>query len=153
MSRRSARETVMRLLFEREFHLDLEDAFDVMQPLELSKQDWAYIEDVRDGVLANLRQIDEILEKYSIGWKLERMARVDKSILRLAVYEIAHTNVPDSVAIKEAVSLAQTFSTQEAASFINGILGSFVRGLETRQEEEKNRMPQQKEPAETAETN
>ena len=127
MSRRTARETAMKLLFEYEFNLDPQLDEELFGPLELSAADKTYLESVKSGVIQHLDVIDDALSRHAIGWELPRVAKVDKSILRLAVYEILFTDVPDSVAINEAVEMARIFSTDEAAPFINGILGSIAR--------------------------
>lgn len=72
-------------------------------------------------------EIDQIISKLSIDWPLDRLGKVDRSILRLAIQEIKMGETPASVVINEAVELAKKYSGQEAAKFINGILGAFVR--------------------------
>jgi transcription antitermination protein NusB len=76
------------------------------------------------GVLANQDQLDAILRDASEHWKLEQMAKVDRIILRIAVYELTvDRQVPTKAAINESIELAKTFSGDEAARFVNGILG------------------------------
>ncbi|CAB4875268.1 MAG: transcription antitermination factor NusB [Actinobacteria bacterium] len=83
-----------------------------------------YVTDLVDGVGAHRDHIDELLSSYSMGWTLERMPAVDRSILRVGCYEILwRDDIPDSVAISEAVILAQDLSTEESATFVNGLLG------------------------------
>lgn len=134
MSRADARQTAMRFLFEYEFNPvpdDDMDALELMQPVDLNDDDRQYIDTVRAGVLDNLAEINAVIAKYSVGWELERMAKVDMAILRVAVYELLHTRIPGAVSIKEAVSMAQMYSSDESAPFINGILGSFIRDLQS----------------------
>ena len=69
------------------------------------------------------------IEAHAIGWTLDRINRVDLSILRVAIYEITVEKLAPAVAVNEALELARTYSTPEAVSFINGVLGSLVRGL------------------------
>ena len=77
-----------------------------------------------EGVLANREQLDAILSEASEHWKLDQMAKVDRIILRIAVYEIAiDRHVPTKAAINESIELAKTFSGDEAGRFVNGILG------------------------------
>jgi N utilization substance protein B len=84
----------------------------------------AYVSELIGGVESNRERIDELLSTYSMGWSLERMPAVDRSILRLAVYEVLwRDDIPDAVAISEAVGLAQDLSTEESAAFVNGLLG------------------------------
>ena len=130
MGRRTARETAVQLLFESEFHAGGEDTLALTGQEDFEQKDLAYIRQTLSGVQAELGRIDPLIEKYAAGWALDRMPKVDKSILRLAVYEILYTDVPGSVAISEAVELAHVFSSDEAVPFINGVLGSFLRDYE-----------------------
>lgn len=76
------------------------------------------------GVLANLEKLDSILSETSEHWKLDQMAKVDRIILRIAIYEIAiDRKVPTKAAINESIELAKTFSGDESGRFVNGILG------------------------------
>ncbi len=72
-------------------------------------------------------ELDKIIEKLAIDWPLDRIGKVDRSILRLALEELKEKETPDSVVINEAVELAKKFSGDESAKFINGILGTYVR--------------------------
>ncbi|MGP3990299.1 transcription antitermination factor NusB [Streptomyces sp. 3N207] len=77
-----------------------------------------------EGYAGNIARIDELLSTYAVGWTLDRMPDVDRSILRLGVYELLWVDeVPDAVVIDEAVQLAKEFSTDESPGFINGLLG------------------------------
>jgi len=80
-----------------------------------------------EGVQANQEAIDEKIQNYAIGWKLERISRVDLSILRIAVYELLYADVARGIAINEAVELAKQYSTDKAGAFINGVLGNLSR--------------------------
>lgn len=82
-----------------------------------------YTVELIEGVEAHREYIDELLTSYSQGWTLERMPAVDRAILRLGSYELLwRDDVPDAVAISEAVTLAQELSTDDSASFVNGLL-------------------------------
>ena len=83
-----------------------------------------YTMDLVEGVIAKQAQIDEFLSTYSQGWALDRMPAVDRIILRIGSWELLYNeDVPDKVAISEAVELAKTLSTDESPAFINGLLG------------------------------
>lgn len=83
-----------------------------------------YVTELVAGVSAHRDRIDELLTTYSMGWTLERMPAVDRSLLRIAAYEVLYRDdIPDAVAISEAVSLAQDLSTDESSNFVNGLLG------------------------------
>ena len=78
-----------------------------------------------EGTLKRLRDIDSIIQRHAQNWRLGRMAAVDRNILRLAVYEFLSGNkTPETVIINEALEIAKKFSTQESAHFVNGILDS-----------------------------
>jgi len=96
-------------------------------PLDLSEQDKVFMAKIKSGVQEHMDEIDDALAKYVVGWQPERLAKVDRSILRLAVYELLFTDVPPSVVVNEAVNMAGVFSSDESTAFVNGILGNFVR--------------------------
>ncbi|HET8581904.1 MAG TPA: transcription antitermination factor NusB [Jatrophihabitans sp.] len=87
-----------------------------------------YTTELVEGVQAHRARIDEILAGYAEGWTLDRMPDVDRAVLRLGVYELLwRDDVPDAVAIDEAVELAKTLSTDESPKFVNGVLGRVFR--------------------------
>ena len=74
--------------------------------------------------------IEAIIDRYAVGWRIERMAAIDRNILRIALYEILHRpDIPSSVAVNEAVELAKRFGDTDSPKFINGILGQVVRSM------------------------
>jgi N utilization substance protein B len=84
---------------------------------------FGYAREIVQGVVDNHEEIDDLLETYSQGWQLDRMPTLDRAILRVAVWEILHNaDVPDAVAVNEAVELAKEFSTDDSGSFVNGLL-------------------------------
>jgi N utilization substance protein B len=84
---------------------------------------FGYARAIVQGVVDNHEEIDDLLETYSQGWALDRMPNLDRAILRVAVWEIMHNvEVPDAVAVNEAVVLAKELSTDNSGSFVNGLL-------------------------------
>jgi N utilization substance protein B len=80
------------------------------------------------GVAQNAARIDELLASYAQGWSLERMPAVDRNVLRIGVYEILYVeDVPDAVAVSEALSLVRELSTDESPTFVNGVLGNILK--------------------------
>lgn len=80
------------------------------------------------GVVEHQASIDEVLSTYSEGWTLARMPAVDRNVLRIGVYEMTYVDdVPDAVAVSEAISLVRDLSTDESPTFVNGILGAIVK--------------------------
>ena len=86
-----------------------------------------YTSDLVEGVVAHWTDINELLTTYSQGWSLERMPSVDRAILRLGAFEVLYgADVPEGVAIAEAVELAKTLSTDDSPKFVNGLLARLV---------------------------
>lgn len=132
MSRREIREYAFKLVFEYSFRSDEEqkeliELYRRSNPVE-KEEDWKEIMSKFDGVVEKVPEIDEILNRLSRGWKTTRMNKADLSVLRVAVYEILFDeDVPDSVAINEAVEITKLYSGEESSSFVNGLLASVVR--------------------------
>jgi transcription antitermination protein NusB len=83
-----------------------------------------YTVELVEGVLAHRERLDELLSTYSEGWTLDRMPAVDRNLLRIGLYELLYRDdVPDGVALSEAVNLAAELSTDESPRFVNGLLG------------------------------
>ena len=85
---------------------------------------WAYARDIVVGITEHGDEIDELIETYSQGWTIARMPAIDRALLRIGLWEILYNDeVPDSVAISEAVESAKVHSTEDSAGFVNGLLG------------------------------
>ena len=123
-ARGKARNRALDVLFEAEQRSV--SAFDVLRARR-EKTDQIvnpYTLEIVEGVVSLQPAIDEFLETYSQGWTLERMPSVDRIILRIGTWELLYNDdVPDGVAVSEAVALAKTLSTDESPQFINGLLG------------------------------
>ena len=127
MSRSELREHIFRMLFRIEFNNEEEMKeqealyFDLLDPV--SEKDQEYILNKYKAIVEKLREIDNVLNELSTGWKTSRMNRVDLTILRLAIYEVKwDEDVPTAVAINEAVELAKKYSSDSGPAFINGVL-------------------------------
>ena len=84
------------------------------------------------GVADHLARIDELIATYAEGWSLDRMPAVDRNVLRLGVFEVLWVDdVPDAVAVSEALNLVRELSTDESPAFVNGVLGNIVRNKES----------------------
>lgn len=129
MARTAARDAALRLLYEAEMGGDGGlDGLSQMLDLPFNLEDRAYIDNILSGVAEKCDALDETIGENAKEWTTERMSRVDLCILRLSVYEMLHReDIPHSVSINEAVNLAHLYSSEEAAVFVNGVLGSIAR--------------------------
>ncbi|HEY8395016.1 MAG TPA: transcription antitermination factor NusB [Thermaerobacter sp.] len=130
--RRRAREAALQALFQWEAA-----GHPVTAGLDWAAAEYGLDEDVLSfarelvtGVMAERPAIDDLIARYARDWDIQRLARVDRNILRIGIYELLFANRPDvpaAVAINEAVELAKRFSSAEAGRFVNGILGQLAR--------------------------
>lgn len=130
MGRKYARESTMKLLYQMEINLDFSDkAINIFfENNSFNAGERAYIEDAIKVIVENLEEIDSYIDNHIEGWEVHRLARVDLSTLRIAIYEIIYReDRPIEVSINEAIEIAKKYSTDESSKFINGVLGSFVR--------------------------
>ena len=89
-----------------------------------------YIDTVVVGVANREEELNDVIRKFSIGWDISRISKLDRCILQLAIFEILYVeDVPAGVAVSEAVRITKKYDGDEAGAFVNGILGSFVRSL------------------------
>ena len=127
ISRHAIRECAFQTLFAlaSDPEIDREAIYTERLGLEPDQEVPAYLPELVDGGLAHQDELDAQIEsKLAPGWTLERLARPDLVILRLALYELEYTKVPNAVAINEALRLAHDFSDEKSYRFINGVLGS-----------------------------
>lgn len=130
MTRSQEREQAFIFIFEKEFNkeVDMDELLSCAYESECFEHS-LFSESLAKTVFENLETIDSVIEKYSIGWKISRLPKVSLAILRLAIAEIIYLDsVPSSVSANEAVELAKKYASTSDASFINGILGSYIRG-------------------------
>ena len=133
MTRHELREAIFKTVFQMPFfeegipELSDSDPSDFISEYSPSEKDKVYIISKVKGISDNLKTIDESIEKNSNGWKLNRIGKAELAILRVAVYEILYdSDIPDKVAINEAVELAKEYADPKSAAFINGVLSGLV---------------------------
>ncbi|MBI4126739.1 MAG: transcription antitermination factor NusB [Deltaproteobacteria bacterium] len=131
-TRRKGRECAVQSLYQEEVRggksAPLPDAF--WDEAEASPEARVFAERLGTGVREHLDELDRLIATHSAHWRIERMAAVDKSILRMAAYELVHCpDIPIKVTINEAVDIAKRFGTEESGSFINGILDSLAKAV------------------------
>lgn len=126
MKRRRSREYALQILFQLELsggELNEEMLREFWEGNEEPEDVKAFTRDIVRDTLENLDAIDDIIKKAAEHWSVERMAVIDRNILRAAAYELFYRpDIPNTVVINEAIEIAKKYSTQESASFINGIL-------------------------------
>jgi len=131
--RRKSRELALQVEFQREFVSDV----DVKTSLEYFKKSfsapmevWSYAEELLQGIYQHKEEIDNLIQSHSSNWKMERMAMVDRNLLRIAVFEICFSQgqIPPNAAINEAIEIAKKYGTTESAAFLNGILDEIAKG-------------------------
>lgn len=132
MSRKRARIGAMQALFAMDVNDDFStDKLDLfMENHEFQGDEVDYIKRTVPDILDKLELVDETIEKNLKGWTMARLAKVDRQILRIAVYEFLYKDdIPEEVSINEAVEIARLYSSDEAPKFINGILGTIYRSF------------------------
>src|SRR6218665_2390740 len=130
--RREARELALQILFQLEFSPRTPVA-DLLHLIgnDVSPDAVTYAQALVDGVRRTQKDVDSAIQSASSHWKLERMATVDRNLLRLATYEMrfAPEVVKPSIVINEAVEIAKIFGTTESSSFVNGLLDQVAKGM------------------------
>jgi N utilization substance protein B len=134
MKRRLSREKALQSLYQSEFHgLTSSELMDSSEEVlhTMDQEDLLYTNVLVRGTMDMIPELDAILQQYVKGWKIERLARVDRNILRLGTYEMVfRDDIPPKVAVNEAVELAKAFGDQESSKFVNGVLGQILQNLD-----------------------
>ena len=140
MNRHEIRKEVFKAVFMKEFHDsdEMENVIDTflegrdnaetedLPKNNKSEEDETYIKTKSEDIISKISEIDEQINKSVDGWKTTRMAKVDLTLIRLALYEIKYENIPVGVAINEAVTLADEFGSDGSAGFVNGALAKLI---------------------------
>lgn len=144
MTRSNARELAIHLVYELGFHnqtaeelleqelsretFELRSADEPLYAEYPNEKQRIYIETLVRGVSEHSAELDDYISRLSIGWKFSRLPRVAVAIMRVAMYEVLYMpDVPNAAAVNEAVELAKGYEDPEMVSFLNGILGTFIR--------------------------
>ena len=150
MTRANARELAVHLIYshgftggepealvsarlEKEYYQNLSAENEVYEERP-SRAQVGYLDNVVTGVANRQEELDGHIQKYSIGWDVSRISRLTRCIMQLAIFEILYMDdIPTGVAVSEAVRIAKKYDGDDTGSFVNGILGSFARGLTAEQ--------------------
>ncbi|MDX2775801.1 transcription antitermination factor NusB [Streptomyces caniscabiei] len=138
-NRHLGRIVALQTLYEYEFRTQSEDtSVDVdeilgrnLERYEEAIEDKSFVEDLVKGVIAEQADLDAKIQPIAPDWPIEQIARIDRSVLRMGLYELLHLSaiVPPKVAINEAVELAKAFGSDNSSKFVNGVLGTAYRTL------------------------
>lgn len=138
-NRHLGRIVALQTLYEYEFRTqsgdDTADAKEILsrnlERYETAIDDTQFVQTIVDGVLAEQKDIDEKIQPIAPDWPIEQIARIDRAILRIGLFELLHQGkvVPPKVAINEAVELAKAFGSDNSSKFVNGVLGTAYRTL------------------------
>lgn len=136
--RRTARECALQMLYEFDVGKNSEEEIlhSFWQMNDHPEKVEEFSNYLFEGTLKRLKEIDSAIQKHTKNWRLNRMAVVDRNILRLAVFEfLSGSKTPETVVINEALEIARKFSTQESALFVNGILDSIKNELTVKRQQ------------------
>ncbi len=134
MNRSAVRELTFKLIYS----LEIQREKDLQEQIELyiennnitDKKAIEYIEDIIKGINLNVEEINKLIEKnLKADWQLERISKIDLSLLKLAIYEIKYKNIPYKVAINEVIELAKKYGEESSKKFINGVLASVIKEI------------------------
>ncbi len=133
--RRRAREIALQVLYQKELNcIEIEEALNLFRNnFEVLKGAMDFSERLVKGVEQHRDDLDRVIEHYSSNWKVDRMAHVDRTILRIATYELLYCDdIPPKVAINEAIDIGKKYGSEDSGAFINGVLDK-VKSEEKRQ--------------------
>ena len=124
-------EQVVACRLDKQYYKNLSDEHEVYSERP-SRAQLAYIDGVVSGVANRAEELNAQISKFSIGWDISRISRLTRCIMQLAIYEILYLDdIPTGVAVSEAVRIAKKYDGDDTGAFVNGILGSFARSLNT----------------------
>ena len=132
MKRRTAREKALQALFQMD--MNEMDPVEALQNVLEEEQSDSYLESLVNGVYDNKEEIDKIIQDHLKHWKIERLARVDRNIIRVAIYELLYNKdeVPHNIVLNEAVEISKRFGDEKSSKFVNGVLSKIVDTLDSR---------------------
>ena len=137
-SRRKGREYALQLLFRREFSDPGDSEELIWESREVDSETRDFAQFLHDRYVENETEIDLLIRKHASNWKLERMATVDRNILRMAIAEFLFAETPRVVVIDEAIEVARKYGGDEATEFVNGILDAIHKDLKDAGEDQSD---------------
>ena len=133
--RTKSREFAMQMLFQWDMSKQEERKLEVRfwKDAKAAEKTRLFANQLFEGASRSSVELDELISKFAVNWRLERIAAIDRAVLRLALYELRGSETPHKVIINEAVDLAKKFSSEESGSFVNGILDAYHKSLATKE--------------------
>ena len=133
MTRRELRESVLRILFQHDLGripVDLSLAREIEEHRPSGPEE-RFLRETVTGTCSRLKEIDSVISRHLQGWKMERIAAVDRNVLRIAAYELLYADdIPPRVSINEAVELAKKFGDDDSGRFVNGVLAGILSEIQ-----------------------
>lgn len=141
-SRHLARTIALQCLYEWDFNNKDQDIENILkhnkEAFGPGMKDTSFIDTITNGVLKNIQEIDQTIEKSAPEWPIEQITIVDRNILRIGIYELKISkDIPPKVAINEAIELAKKFGGEASGKFVNGVLGSIFKNMGTKKATEE----------------
>ncbi len=141
LTRREIREKALQALFPLDFNVDLNKKDAIVQALEFDHEDWIsadeeefvpeYLDFLVEGVVVKKQELDQLIQNYLKNWSVQRLAKIDLIILRIALFEMNYvSDVPGKVALNEALELTKKYSDDASRKFVNGVLSNALKDLE-----------------------
>lgn len=137
MGRKKAREGAVQLVYQMEINDEFtEDSLNLfLENFDYNDSEEEYIKDSIIKIINEVTEIDKHIEENLKGWKIERLAKVDLSSIRVAVYEILfREDIPIEVSVNEAIEISKKYSEDDSYKFINGVLGGIIKSIEDNKE-------------------
>ncbi|HLM44940.1 MAG TPA: transcription antitermination factor NusB [Myxococcaceae bacterium] len=134
-ARRTARERALQALYQLEMTPGsigeaLESAWAAAEEARKEPEAVKFAQELVEGVMDHRAEIDRLIEQHSHNWRLDRMGRIDRNVLRLGVFELKYRpDIPKKVSLNEAVELGKNFGTEESSAFVNGLLDRVAAAL------------------------
>ncbi len=131
MSRRTIRENVFKLVYETDICGEVNDLTVNALTQDINEDEKEYFDKVFYGIVENKQKLEEIVKKYARAYDFDRLYKVDRALLYVAIFEILYMDdIPYKVSVNEALELSKIYSTEKSASYINGILASVIKNME-----------------------
>ncbi len=132
--RTKSREFAMQMLFQWDMSQQMTEKLEITfwKNAKAAAQTRSFANQLFEGAAHDAAALDELISKHAVNWRLDRLAAIDRAILRLAMHEMRATDTPVKVVINEAVDLAKKYSSDDAGGFVNGILDAYKKTLKAK---------------------